>query len=84
VRALGKAPSVGGQNSDDWFPGTASMASGLSYSSFVPDRSAHKNKMISIIYNALPEILAERIRIQNLRFAHFLCAAQEMSGLTKR
>jgi hypothetical protein len=40
--------------------------------------------MISIIYNALPEILAERIRIQNLRFAHLLCGAQEMSGLIKR
>jgi hypothetical protein len=26
--------------------------------------------------HALPEILAERIRIQNLRFAYFLCAAQ--------
>jgi hypothetical protein len=40
--------------------------------------------MISIIYNALPEILAERIRIQNLRFAYLLCGAQEMSGVIKR
>jgi hypothetical protein len=32
----------------------------------------------------LPEIFAARIRIQNLRFAHFLCAAQEMSGVIKR
>jgi hypothetical protein len=32
----------------------------------------------------LPEILAERIRIQNLRFAYFLCAAQRMSGVIKR
>jgi hypothetical protein len=34
-------------------------------------------------YEALPEIFAERIRIQNLRFAHFLCGAQEMSGVVK-
>jgi hypothetical protein len=33
---------------------------------------------------ALPEVFAERIRIQNLRFAHFLCGAQEMSGVIKR
>jgi hypothetical protein len=31
----------------------------------------------------LLEIFAERIRIQNLRFAYSLCAAQEMGGITK-
>jgi hypothetical protein len=38
-------------------------------------------------YNGLltmPELFAGRIRIQNLRFAHFLCGAQEMSGVIKR
>jgi hypothetical protein len=32
----------------------------------------------------LLEMSAGRIRIQNLRFAHFLCAAQQMSGVIKR
>jgi hypothetical protein len=34
--------------------------------------------------SAAARIAAERIRIQNLRFAHFLCGAQEMSGVIKR
>jgi hypothetical protein len=55
-----------------------------SYSSFVPSRDSAKNDAIADDYDTLPEILAERIRIQNLRFAHFLCGAQEMSGLIKR
>jgi hypothetical protein len=60
------------------------MASGPSYSSFMPNDDGAKNYVITNSYSALPEILAERIRIQNLRFAHFLCAAQEMSGVIKR
>jgi hypothetical protein len=63
---------------------TASVASGLSYSSFVPSRHSAKNDAITDNCDTLPEILAERIRIQNLRFAHFLCGAQEMSGVIKR
>jgi hypothetical protein len=60
------------------------VASGLSYSSFVPIRSSAKSEMITDNCDRLPEILAERIRIQNLRFAHFLCGAQEMSAVIKR
>jgi hypothetical protein len=50
----------------------------------VPSRDSAKNDGITDNYGTLPEILAERIRIQNLRFAHFLCGAQEMSGVIKR
>jgi hypothetical protein len=42
-----------------------------------------KNTKYSNALSMPPEIFAERIRIQNLRFAHFLCAAQEMSGVPK-
>jgi len=55
-----------------------------SYSSFMPIRDSAKNDMITDNCDTLPENVAERIRIQNLRFAHFLCAAQEMSWMIKR
>jgi hypothetical protein len=50
-----------------------------SYSSFVPSPEIHKMTAISIRCVTMPEFLAQRIRIQNLRFAYLLCAAQEMS-----
>jgi hypothetical protein len=56
----------------------------VSYSSFVPAPARRKIAIKLIGCQALPEIFAERIRIQNLRFAHFLCAAQEMSAVIKR
>jgi hypothetical protein len=56
----------------------------VSYSSFVPARGRTKTDIKLMGYEALPEIFAERIRIQNLRFAHFLCGAQEMSAVIKR
>jgi hypothetical protein len=52
---------------------------GTSYSSFVPSyRSAKKLCFLNAwrFGGAASEV---RTRIQNLRFAHFLCAAQEMS-----
>jgi hypothetical protein len=55
-----------------------------SYSSFVPACKTTKNITITICYRTMLEIFAERIRIQNLRFAHFLCGAQEMSVVIKR
>jgi hypothetical protein len=55
----------------------------LDYSSFVPAAEWAKIDVILTCYTALPEIFAKRIRIQNLRFAHFLCGAQEMSGVIK-
>jgi hypothetical protein len=55
-----------------------------SYSSFVPARKTPKNITIATCYRNMLEVFAERIRIQNLRFAHFLCAAQEMSAVIKR
>jgi hypothetical protein len=55
----------------------------LSYSSFVPSRDSAKNEAITDNCDTLPEILAERIRIQNLRFAHFLCDAQGVGGMMK-
>jgi hypothetical protein len=54
-----------------------------SYSSFVPARTKTEMAVILMCYQAMAEISAERIRIQNLRFAHFLCGAQEMSGVIK-
>jgi hypothetical protein len=50
-----------------------------SHSSFVPNRKMAKTEVIIITYTTVPEIFAERIRIQNLRFAYFLCAAQFVS-----
>jgi hypothetical protein len=50
----------------------------------VPVHGIAKIEAVINSYKAIPEIFAERIRIQNLRFAHFLCAAQEMSGVIKR
>jgi hypothetical protein len=55
-----------------------------SYSSFVPSRRIAKIEANLMGCGALLEIFAARIRIQNLRFAHFLCGAQEMSGVIKR
>jgi hypothetical protein len=55
-----------------------------SYSSFMPSRANEEIAIVIIGCRDLLEIFAERIRIQNLRFAHFLCAAQEMSGVIKR
>jgi len=55
-----------------------------SYSSFVPARVMAIIVDILIRYKVMAEISAERIRIQNSRFAHFLCAAQEMSAVIKR
>jgi hypothetical protein len=50
----------------------------------MPSRDSAKNDAITNNYDTLPEIFARRIRIQNLRFAYFLCGAQEMSGVIKR
>jgi hypothetical protein len=50
----------------------------------MPSRGSAKNHATTNNYDTMPEIFAERIRIQNLRFAHFLCGAQEMSGVIKR
>jgi hypothetical protein len=54
-----------------------------SYSSFVPSAWTENISVISMQYQVIPEILAERIRIQNLRFAYLLCAAQRMSMTLK-
>jgi hypothetical protein len=54
-----------------------------SYSSFVPSARIENIAGISMQYQVIPEILAERIRIQNLRFAYLLCAAQGMSMALK-
>ena len=59
--------------------GTASMASGRSYSSSVPSYRNAINIYISVSYIDRLDFLQGFIRMQNLRFAHFLCAAQEMS-----
>jgi hypothetical protein len=56
----------------------------LSYSSFVPAPARTKSDDNLICYEAMVEISAERIRIQNLRFAYFLCGAQRMSAMIKR
>jgi len=53
------------------------------HSSFMPAAEWTKIDVILMCYAALPEIFAKRIRIQNLRFAHFLCAAQKMSAVIK-
>jgi hypothetical protein len=50
----------------------------------MPSRTNAKIAFNVMGCSALPEIIAGRIRIQNLRFAHFLCGAQEMSGVIKR
>jgi hypothetical protein len=50
----------------------------------MPSRANAKNVFNIMGYSYLLEMFAEQIRIQNLRFAHFLCAAQEMSGVIKR
>jgi len=39
---------------------------------------SHFNRLLM-----MPEIFAERIRIQNLRFAYFLCDAQKVSDVIK-
>jgi hypothetical protein len=49
----------------------------------VPSRANAKIALIITGCKDLPEMFAGRIRIQNLRFAHFLCGAQEMSGVVK-
>jgi hypothetical protein len=60
------------------------VASEAIHSSFVPSQNSAKNAEISDNCDSLTQLLAKRIRIQNLRFAHFLCGAQEMSGVIKR
>jgi hypothetical protein len=49
----------------------------------MPSRANTKIALIIIGCRDLLEMFAGRIRIQNLRFAHFLCGAQEMSGVIK-
>jgi hypothetical protein len=54
-----------------------------SYSSFVPARSRTKIAVCLGSYQVLSEKFAKRIRIQNLRFAHSLCAAQFLSSAAR-
>jgi hypothetical protein len=56
----------------------------FSYSSFMPSPGLGKIIAYSIYYLRLPEFFAGRIRIQNLRFAYLLCAAQEVSIALKK
>jgi hypothetical protein len=49
----------------------------------VPSRHIKESLAITVSYERLPETSAERIRIQNLRFAYFLCGAQELSRRIK-
>jgi hypothetical protein len=50
----------------------------------MPSRANIKIALIIMGCRDLREIFARRIRIQNLRFAHFLRGAQEMSEVIKR
>jgi hypothetical protein len=68
----GEAPVGGVKISDHWLQGTASMASGLSYSSFVPAQRVDKYVYFSVSYINRPNRLQGLIRMQNWRFAHFL------------
>jgi hypothetical protein len=50
-----------------------------SYSSFVPSRCDAKNADAIISYRCKRMCRQMAMRTQNLRFAHLLCAAQQMS-----
>jgi hypothetical protein len=56
----------------------------FSYSSFMPSPDIGEIITFSTHYVHLPEFFAGRIRIQNLRFAYLLCAAQEVSIALKK
>jgi hypothetical protein len=81
--AVRGSPSRGLKDSDDCCRGTASVASDRSYSSSVPSHHIKESLAITASYKTLPETSAERIRIQNLRFAYFLCGAQQLSRRIK-
>jgi hypothetical protein len=83
VARAGEAPVRQSQKSDDWLPVTASVASRLAIQTLCQRRDAEKRHVYRMLFT-VPEIFAERIRIQNLRFAYFLCDAQKVSGVIKR
>src|SRR5436309_2752019 len=71
-RALGR-PQIGGMKIPmGQSRGTASMASGQAYSSFVPSYRNAKILYISVIYTDRLNFWQALIRMQNLRFAYFL------------
>jgi hypothetical protein len=55
---------------------------GASYSSFVPSCCDAKNADVIIGYRGKRMSPEMAMRTQNLRFAHLLCAAQQMSKLS--
>jgi hypothetical protein len=54
---------------------------GTNYSSFVPSCCSAKSVYLINTWSFRTTVLAAPVRIQNLRFAQFLCDAQELSRL---
>src|ERR1700722_10888987 len=75
----GEAPVLAVCKSDGWFRWTAAMASAPAIQALCQAAATRK---ISILQNVIDEAggrLPTATRRQNLRFAHLLCVAQQMS-----
>jgi hypothetical protein len=75
----GEAPVLAVCKSDDWFRWTASMASALAIQALCQAAAIRKISILQYVINEDGHRSPMAIRRQNLRFAHLLCAAQQMS-----
>src|SRR2546427_328482 len=75
----GETPVRRCHNSDDWLRGTASMASAQAIQASCQATGTQKVYYSEMVTRYVAGWAPTAPRMQNLRFAHFLCGAQEMS-----